>query len=322
MGDVLVDEYLRFASARLRPNSVTAQAFDLKVFFTVVGKPPLAVTTADVLAFIEQQREPRRGGNVVRLADGEQGLAASTIKRRLATVTSLFDYLIARGLCDRQPVPRSMTPRSRSLRGSPLVRAPKRLPRILAPDEVVALTGALRTQRDRAMVTLMVRAGLRRCEVLGVRFTDIQPGDQQVFVREGKGGHQRIVPVDPVFFTHLRNYLSAERPETCVDDHVFVVLKGPHRGRPLTAAGLDEVLAGARHRAGLAHGSCHELRHTCFTRLREAGMSLEAIQAQAGHANLDTTRVYLHLSNDWLADEYRDAMRVLADIYDHNGAPS
>jgi len=165
LGDVLVDEYLRFASARLRPNSVTAQAFDLKVFFTVVGKPPLAVTTADVLAFIEQQREPRRGGNVVRLADGEQGLAASTIKRRLATVTSLFDYLIARGLCDRQPVPRSMTPRSRSLRGSPLVRAPKRLPRILAPDEVVALTGALRTQRDRAMVTLMVRAGLRRCEV-------------------------------------------------------------------------------------------------------------------------------------------------------------
>jgi len=146
LGDALLDEYLRFTAARLRPNSVTAQAFDLKVFFTVVGKRPLAVGTADVLAFIEAQRQPRRGGNVVRLSDGEQGLAASTIKRRLATVTSLFDYLIARGVCERQPVPRSITPRTRSLRGAPLVRAPKRLPRILAPGEAVALTNALRTQ--------------------------------------------------------------------------------------------------------------------------------------------------------------------------------
>ncbi|WP_197510433.1 site-specific integrase [Tessaracoccus coleopterorum] len=116
LGEQWVDEYLRFTAARLRPNSVLAQAFDLKVFFTVVGKPPVGVGTADVLAFIEQQREPRHGGNVVRLVDGEQGLAASTIKRRLATVTSLFDYLLARGVCERQPVPRSMTPRSRSLR--------------------------------------------------------------------------------------------------------------------------------------------------------------------------------------------------------------
>jgi len=64
-------------------------------------------------------------------------------------------------------------------------------------------------------------------------------------------------------------------------DHVFVVLKGQHRGRPLTADGLDEILSGARSRAGLAHATCHELRHTCFTRLRESGMALEAIQAQA-----------------------------------------
>jgi hypothetical protein len=64
---------------------------------------------------------------------------------------------------------------------------------------------------------------------------------------------------------------------------VFVALKGPRRGQPLSAAGLDEVLDGARRRAGLTHASCHELRHTCLTRLREAGMALEAVQAQAGH---------------------------------------
>ena len=170
------------------------------------------------------------------------------------------------------------------------------------------------------------------CPVCG---GDLQPDDiwlkkgnsgwytlSQCPICAGKGGHERIVPVDPLFFTHLHAYLSLERPRDGDGERVFVVLKGPNRGRPLTAAGLDEVLAGARRRAGLAHATCHELRHTCFTRLREAGMSLEAIQAQAGHANLDTTRLYLHLSNDWLADQYRDAMTVLADIYDNNGAVS
>jgi integrase/recombinase XerD len=66
-----------------------------------------------------------------------------------------------------------------------------------------------------------------------------------------------------------------------------VVLKGPRRGRPLTAKGMDVVLAAARRRAGLGHATCHELRHTCLTRLREAGMALEAVQAQAGHASIE-----------------------------------
>ncbi len=73
-------------------------------------------------------------------------------------------------------------------------------------------------------------------------------------------------------------------------------------------------MRGARRRAGLAQASCHQLRHTCFTRLREAGMSIEALQAQAGHASIETTRVYLHLTNDWLAGEYRKAQkRIDAD---------
>ena len=67
---------------------------------------------------------------------------------------------------------------------------------------------------------------------------------------------------------------------------MFVVLKGPNRGRPLTAKGLDEIMLGARRRAGLEHATCHELRHTCFTRLREAGMALEALQARRDPSHL------------------------------------
>ena len=319
LGDPLVDEYLRFTAARVRPNTLAAQVFDLKVFFTVVDKRPQQVGVQDVLGFIEQQRMPRRGTNVVRIVDGEAGLAASTIKRRLATISSFFDYLLLRGICERNPVPRSMNARHRGHRGSPLIRAPKKMPRVLAPEEVVALTAALRTLRDQAMVSLMVHAGLRRCEVLGLRFGDVHVGDRRVFIADGKGGHQRLVPVVPGFFVLLAGYLADERPTDAVDDHVFVVLKGPRRGRPLSAAGLDQILAGARTRAGLTHATCHELRHTCFTRLREAGMALEAIQAQAGHASIETTRIYLHLSNDWLAGEYQRAMAIL-DNWDDEGA--
>jgi site-specific recombinase XerD len=321
LGDPLVDEYLRFTAARVRSNTLTAQVFDLKVFFTVVAKEPQQVGVDDVLGFIEQQRRPRRGGNVVRIVDGETGLAAATIKRRLATISSFFDYLLLRGECDRNPVPRSLNARHRGHRGSPLIRAPKKVPRVLAPEEVVALTAALRTLRDQAMVSLMVHAGLRRCEVLGLRFRDVHVGDRRVFIAEGKGGHQRLVPVVPGFFLLLTSYLAHERPADAAHDLVFVVLKGPHRGRPLTPAGLDQVLDGARTRAGLTHATCHELRHTCFTRLREAGMALEAIQAQAGHASIETTRIYLHLSNDWLAGEYHRAMAIL-DNWDNEGASS
>lgn len=90
-----------------------------------------------------------------------------------------------------------------------------------------------------------------------------------------------------------------------------MVLKGPRRGEPLSAAGLDEVLDGARARAGLERATCHQLRHTCFTRLREAGMALEAIQAQAGHASIESTRIYLHLANDWLEKEYLRAAEAI-----------
>ena len=312
LGDPLLDEYLGLVAARARPNTVLAQTFDLKVFFTVVGVAPTQVTTADVLRFIERQRQPRNG-NVVRLVDGEAWMAASTIKRRLASVSGLFDYLIARGLVARNPVPRSLSarPGRAPLRGSPLVRAPRRLPRILGPEEVDRLVAALRTERDKAMVWLMLLGGLRRCEVLGMRMADLRPGERRVFVADGKGGHQRLVPVAGLFFTALAAYFETERRPGAGVDHVFVVLKGPHRGRPLSAAGLDEVLAGARSRAGLAHATCHELRHTCFTRLRESGMALEAIQAQAGHASIESTRIYLHLASDWLVDEYRKAMDIL-----------
>jgi integrase/recombinase XerD len=315
LGHPLVDAYLEFVGARGAVNTWLATAYDLKVFFEVVAKDPADVTSVDMFAFLAHQRSPRRE-NVVRIEDGEAGLSARTIARRLSSVAGLFEYLIVRGDAgvDRNPVPRGLAGRRAGQRGRGgvrLVRRPKTLPRVLSPAEVDALLGALRTQRDRAMVLAMLLAGLRRCEVLGLRLGHINPGERRLLVCSGKGGRERIVPVSGRFFEALGEYLEQERPSEVVTDACFVVLKGRRRGLPLTSAGLDEVIDGARERAGLARLTCHMLRHTCLTRLREQGMSLEALQAQAGHASIDSTRIYLHLANEWLAGEYLRAAEAI-----------
>ena len=137
---------------------------------------------------------------MVRIEDGERGLAARTIKRRLATISGLYEYLLVRGdtPVTRNPVPRGLALRrtgARAVRGVPLIRAPRTLSRVIDPDEANAFLAALRTHRDRAMVEAMLLGGLRRCEVLGLRLADVHPGEKRVFIAEGKGGHQRIVPV-------------------------------------------------------------------------------------------------------------------------------
>ena len=163
------------------------------------------------------------------------------------------------------------------------------------------------------MFEAMVFGGLRRCEVLGLRLRDLD--ERQVFIVEGKGGHQRRIPISSRWFDTLSEYLRHERPDT-ETDRVFVVLKGQRRGKPLSDEGLKQLFMSARERAGLRRITCHELRHTCFTRLREAGMELEALQAQAGHRSLDTTRLYIHLANGWLADEYDKASAVIdAEVF-------
>jgi integrase/recombinase XerD len=186
LGHPLVDDYLEFVAGRARHNTLVAYAFDLKTFFSVVGKDPVEVTTADVLAFVKTQRA-QGDTAVVRLCDGESGLSARTIRRRLSAVSGLYAYLCVRGDVGvtSNPVPRGLATRmsgQRGTRGAPLVRTPRTLSGLLAPAEVDALIEALRTYRDRAMVEAMVLGGLRRCEMLGLRLDDLKVGQRRVFI--------------------------------------------------------------------------------------------------------------------------------------------
>jgi hypothetical protein len=104
------------------------------------------------------------------------------------------------------------------------------------------------------MVPGMLLAGLRRCEVPGLRSCDVQVADRRLAVAEGKGGHHRIVPAANRFFGAPGACLHAERPGAARTDRVLAGLKGPRRGLPLPAEGPDEILAGARRRARLEPG--------------------------------------------------------------------
>lgn len=186
----------------------------------------------------------------VRLADGESGLSGRTIQRRLSSLSSMFSYLLVRGDVARNPVPQGLSTRRsrrRGGRGVPLIRTSRTLPRIVDPTEVDALLAACRTLRDRGMFEAMVFGGLHRCEVLGLRLEDLDAARRQVFIVEGKGGHQRQIPISRRWFATVGDYLRIERPDEATTDRVFVVLKGQRRGQPLSFEGLNQVFVSARN---------------------------------------------------------------------------
>ena len=163
------------------------------------------------------------------------------------------------------------------------------------------------------MVEAMVLGGLRRCEVLGLRLEDLRVAAAAGVHRRGQGRPPAADPgLGPVLRLAWRPTSTANGPPDADTDRVFVVLKGPAAGPAAVARpGWTRSSTRPGRRAGLAHATCHELRHTCLTRLREAGMALEAVQAQAGHASIESTRIYLHLADDWLASQYRQAAEAI-----------
>ena len=167
----LVDDHLESVHARLRPNSTLADIHDLKVFYTVIDVDPLDVRRRHVLEFIRVQQTRSADATVISI-DQPNGLASSTIRRRLLTMAGFCSHLCALGELDHNPAQRAMPVRARMTgdrRVIPLVRPARHLPQILDHDDVIKLVAALGKDRDRAMIDAMLRAGLRRREVLGLR---------------------------------------------------------------------------------------------------------------------------------------------------------
>jgi integrase/recombinase XerD len=313
IGVPLVDQYLAYLALVGRAATIwSSYAYDLAVFcrWLAADQPGVPVvdalrrlTGAQVFAFVERELRP---------SDGRRPLAVGTVYRRVVALAKCFDWAGAAGRVDRNPVPRDRRRGAfgRTVARPAFLRVPALLPRPAPADELAAFAGTLRTWRDRALVGLLVGAGLRLSEALGLRLGDLDWGGKRVFVRRGKGGHQRYAMAADPAWAALKAYLEDERPEpvadgSAADAPVFVVLHGPRRGRPLTAAGVQSLLRHHRRLAAAPNVTPHRLRHTCGTELHRAGMTLELLQEQLGHRRLDSTRRYVHLSNERLRAAYR-----------------
>ena len=308
-----------FATATRR-----AYAYDLLNFLRFLdeaGLRLLEIVPTDLFDYLEWQgrRSSTAGRKVVRL-DEVRGVAPATMNRRIAAVRGLFEYAVLAEVVERNPVPtarRTTSPRGRRrgllahvptrARGDGrLVRQGRRLPESLAAEEVSAFLADLRTCRDRAIVLLMLLGGLRSAEVRGLRLADVDQGRRRVRV-VGKGGKERVVPVDGIFFAELAAYLARERPPGLSTPECFVVLRGPTTGQAMTEAGLRKIFRSHRDAAGAARVRPHRLRHTYGTELAAAGMDLLVLRELMGHASPETTAGYVHLTVETLAAEYTRA---------------
>jgi site-specific recombinase XerD len=326
----LFNDYLVYLTdRRYSPASVRAYAFDLLHFARWLAEEEMTlhrVRTDTLLSFLAACRTTSRPGqhtNVIPLRSGRAtGLAPATINRRLAAISGLFAF---RGMRDPDavnPVPKGPAARRTAkgersgmlghlarpkARSRLRVREPRRLPRGLDRSEMAALLGSFRSERDRAIAGLMLFSGLRSAEVLGLQVADVDIGRGWVRV-VGKGDKERRVPLDADVASLVQAYLLAERPETN-SRAMFVVAKGPHRGQPLTPAGLRRVFRYHRERSGVAAGHPHALRHSFGTALAEAGTDLPVIKELMGHDHVDSSAVYIHLAPIHLRAAY-DAARA------------
>jgi site-specific recombinase XerD len=324
----LVNDFLGYlADRRYSPATVRAYAFDLLALCRwLVGEGvALAEVTTDVLLrFLAACRTtvlPGQAENVFAIRDGRNiGYAAATVNRRLAAISGLFSFRAMREPEAANPVPRGKPARTASsgersgllghlarpkARSRLRLREPRRLPRGLDRDEVTALMGSFRTCRDRAIAGLMLLSGLRSCEVLALQVRDVDIATRWARV-VGKGDKERRVPVDVEVVGAVQTYLLAERPETDATA-LFVVAKGPNRGRPLTPAGLRTIFRYHRAKTDVTAGNPHALRHTFGTALAEAGVDLAVIQALMGHDHVDSAAAYIHLAPGHVRAAYDDA---------------
>jgi site-specific recombinase XerD len=187
------------------------------------------------------------------------------------------------------------------------VKVPRCIVVPLTAQEVAQFWSGFRTFRDLGIVALMLFNGLRSCEILSLKLEDLRFAQSQMLV-QGKGNRQRLLPLDLETIKLLENYLNVERPRTnsCF---VFVVLKGPNRGKPLSPAGLRTVFRHHRRISSVSNANPHRFRHTFGADMVRAGVSLPALMKLMGHSHIHTTMLYVQLCPQDVWREFHRAIQ-------------
>ncbi|HEX5040889.1 MAG TPA: tyrosine recombinase XerC [Candidatus Limnocylindria bacterium] len=235
----------------------------------------------------------------------DRGLAPSSVAGRIAAARSFYRHALRSGLVSTDP-----------LAGVRAPRRPSRLPRVLSVQQAEDLVTAPRrrvvrnellARRDAAMLELLYATGMRISELAGLTLDRVDVGRRRLRV-VGKGRKERELLFGEPAADALRGYLQRGRPELTAGGADEGAAFVNAYGRPLSVRGARLVVDRWVTAAGGPHAaSPHTLRHSFATHMLEGGADLRVVQELLGHANLQTTQVYTHLSDAALRAAYRDA---------------
>lgn len=256
----------------------------LRHFVLWVNVPIEEVTNKKILQYIDH------------LLD--KGLQPKTINCHLDSIRGFYEYLgNEEGIPITNPVKKGYA-----------LRLARPLPRHLSDEAVDGLFAVITTLRDRALFRVMLRCGLRVEEVASLALDALDLKRRRIYVRNGKGGKDRVVYISNDAYRDLTRYLRV-RPSVRTRN-VFVVDKGAYRGKHLSVRGIQKRMESYARKTGLKV-SCHDLRHTMATQLLNAGMGLVSIQDLLGHDRIKTTERYSKVSNRKVMQDYFTAMGLI-----------
>ena len=282
-----VERYLRrqyrshFQPVTIR-NTYTGLFFFLR-FIKERGKSSVEeVERGDLEAFVEHEQD--------------RGLKITTVKLRLATVKAFLRFMIEEGVLKEDVFPWKLN-----------LKIPERLPRAMDPEDVAKLLAAKVSVRDRAMILLLLRTGMRIGELLSTRMADIHMEEQKMLIYQGeKNQRGRVVYFSPDAKEALGAWMHQR------DKRRELVFYNP-KGKQLSYPAARMIFVKYLDQAGLSHKgyTLHCLRHTYATDLINARMPLECLEKLLGHTSLDVTRRYAVLSDKTKEEEYFKAMAVI-----------
>lgn len=229
----------------------------------------------------------------------QEGRAASTVARKLASIKAFYRFLTAERYIRRNPA-EVLEAASRGLH----------LPKVLSVQEVERLLdepnlGTLDGYRDKTMLELLYATGMRVSELVNVPVKNVDMKMQYVIVM-GKGSKERMLPLGRTALHYLEHYLSVVRPQLLhgkPDAAAEIFVTG--WGGPMTRERFYEIIVAYGKSAGISKRvTPHMLRHSFATHLLNNGTDLRIVQELLGHADISTTQIYTHLDVERLREVY------------------
>jgi site-specific recombinase XerD len=255
---------------------------DLRLCFAAIDRPVNQVSFRDIDGFIEHQHH--------------QGLAPTTVNRRLYALRHCFDCLIEQQVVDTTPI-----------KPSHVLRRASSLPRALSKEQLEQLFAQIQHPMDRALFLLLLRSGLRVSEVAQLKVRDLDWSQQALLIGPGKGRKDRRVYLSADAVASLQACVR-QRPSGVPDDMGFWNQKRP--GRPLSVKAMQKTIQRYANAAGIT-ASCHSLRHTFASNLLEQGAEIVSIRELLGHASISSSQRYAKVSNQKVKQEYRRTMKSI-----------